>query len=710
MAAQENFLAAAWAQHQARNLPEARRLYRLGLQADPGNADGWCLLGIVCRALGEPAEAEICYREALRLRPDYPEALINLGNALLGLGRTAEAVPLYQRALTLRSDDVSARNSLGAALRTLGRPEEALPHYREALRLNPAYADAWSNQGDALLALGKADEALASCQQALRLQPGHAAAHNTLGAALTRMGRTDEAVAAIRRALALRADFADAHTSLGNALLARQEPAEAEACYRAALRLKPAAAESHYNLGVALAARQMPAEAETCYREALRLRPVYLEALNNLGNALLEQTRPDEARECYERALRLRPDYPEALNNLGKALLERNRPDEAEPCYREALRLRPDYLEALNNLGNALLEQNRSDEALECFERALRLRPDQPEARTASGAAAEVGGYPDAHLGRAMIWLLRGDYERGWTEYEWRWRTKKMRLPSFAQPLWDGSPPEGRTVLLWAEQGLGDAMHFVRYAALVRQRGGRVVVACRKPLLRLLAGCAGIDELVDQEGELPAFDVYVPLLSLPRLLGTTLATVPAAAPYLHADAALVERWRAELGAKPGFKVGIGWQGNPRHAADRRRSMPLAFFRPLAEVRRVRLYSLQKGPGVEQLVPNGPFPAEDLGARLDEEAGPFMDTAAVMKCLDLVIVSDTSLAHLAGALGVPVWLALSCPPEWRWLLGRSDSPWYPTARLFRQPRPGAWAEVFAEMAAELPRLVAGHTYP
>jgi tetratricopeptide (TPR) repeat protein len=641
--AQQNFLAAAWAQHQARNLPEARRLYRLGLKVDPGNADGWCLLGIACRALGEPAEAEVCYREALRLRPDYPEALNNLGNALLGLGRAAEAVPLYQRVLTLRSDDVSARNNLGAALRRLGRAEESLAHYAEALRLDPAYADAWSNRGDALLALGKADEAIAPCQQALRLQPGHAAAHNCLGAALTKLGRTDEAVVAIRRALDLWPEFAGAHTNLGSALLAQMEPAAAEACYREALRLEPAEAESHYNLGVALAARQLPAEAETCYRQALQLRP----------------------------------DYPVALNNLG----------------------------------NALMEQNRPTEALECYERALRRRPDQPEGDNALGEAAEVGAdYAEAHKGRAMTWLLLGDYERGWTEYEWRWRTGEMRLPSFAQPLWDGSPPEGQIVLLWAEQGLGDTMQFIRYAPLVRQRGGRVVVACRKPLLRLLAGRAGIDQLVDQEGELPAFDVYAPLMSLPRLLGTTLATVPAAVPYLHSDPGLVERWRAELGAARGLRVGIGWQGNPRHGADRRRSMSLAFFRPLAEVPGVRLYSLQKGPGAEQLrSPDGPFPAEDLGARLDEEAG-FVDTAAVMKCLDLVIVSDTSLAHLAGALGVPVWVALSCPPEWRWLLDRSDSPWYPTARLFRQPRPGAWVEVFEEMAAELSRLVAGRTHP
>jgi hypothetical protein len=194
------------------------------------------------------------------------------------------------------------------------------------------------------------------------------------------------------------------------------------------------------------------------------------------------------------------------------------------------------------------------------------------------------------------------------------------------------------------------------------------------------------------------------------LLGTTLATIPAAVPYLHADQTLVERWRAELGATPGLRVGIGWQGNPQHRADRRRSMPLAFFRPLAEIPGVRLYSLQKGPGVEQLRgPDGPFPAEDLGALLEEEAG-FMDTAAVMKCLDLVIAADTSLAHLAGALGLPVWLALACPAEWRWLQDRSDSPWYPTARLFRQPRPGAWAEVFADIAAALPRLLAGQASP
>jgi hypothetical protein len=300
-----------------------------------------------------------------------------------------------------------------------------------------------------------------------------------------------------------------------------------------------------------------------------------------------------------------------------------------------------------------------------------------------------------------MAWLLLGDYERGWAEYEWRWRTGEMHLPSFAQPRWDGAPLGGRTVLLYAEQGLGDALQFVRYAPLVRQRGGRVIVACRAPLLRLLAGCAGIDRLADQAGDLPAFDVYAPLLSLPHLLGTTLATVPAAVPYLHADPALVERWRGELAAGPAFRVGIGWQGSPLHPADRRRSVPVSFFRPLAAVPGVRLYSLQKGTGAEQLGgPHGRFPAEDLSPRLAD----FADTAAVMKNLDLVITVDTALAHLAGALGLPVWVALPFAPDWRWLTGRDDSPWYPTARLFRQPRAGAWAEVFGALAAELRRLV------
>ncbi|MCI0460721.1 MAG: tetratricopeptide repeat protein, partial [Gemmataceae bacterium] len=323
-----------------------------------------------------------------------------------------------------------------------------------------------------------------------------------------------------------------------------------------------------------------------------------------------------------------------------------------------------------------------------CDERrgqALRLQPD----------------YARAHMARAMTWLAQGNWEQGWPEYEWRWRYEGFSPRPFPQPLWDGSPLAGRTILLHAEQGLGDTLHFIRYAALVKQQGGQVLVECPAVLHRLLASGTGIDELVAPGAPLPAFDVHAPLLSLPALFRTSLSTVPATVPYLFADAQLGAQWRDRLASVEGLKVGIAWQGNPRHFRDRQRSVLLTEFEPLARLEGVRLISLQRGPGVEQVPALGDrFPVLDLDRQRDETCGDFMDTAAVMTNLDLVITCDTAIAHLAGALGVPVWVALPFAPDWRWLRERADSPWYPTMRLFRQERWGDWASVFRRLADAL----------
>jgi hypothetical protein len=278
-------------------------------------------------------------------------------------------------------------------------------------------------------------------------------------------------------------------------------------------------------------------------------------------------------------------------------------------------------------------------------------------------------------------------------------------MPSYPQPLWDGSPVEGQTILLHPEQGLGDIIQFLRYAPLVQERGATVLLGCPSHLRGLLANCRGIDRLIP-DGPLPPFDVHAPLGSLPGIFGTTPATVPGTVPYLFADAELTAHWQQELNHFSGFKIGIGWQGNPKYWGDALRSIPLIHFEPLARVKGVHFFSLQKGPGTDQLgaVANG-FPVMDLGSKLDEASGAFMDTAAIMKNLDLVITSDTAIAHLAGALGVPVWVALPLVPNWRWLLHREDSPWYPTMRLFRQTERGNWQQVFERMVGELEKMIA-----
>ncbi|HYV39537.1 MAG TPA: tetratricopeptide repeat-containing glycosyltransferase family protein [Gemmataceae bacterium] len=499
--------------------------------------------------------------------------------------------------------------------------------------------------------------------QVLQMDPGHADAHHLLGVLAYQTGRFDQAIASIHKALAL----------------------------------TPTAAHYHSNLGLAYRALRQFDQAVVCFREALTCDPQYADAHNGLGDVLRTQGRLDEAVRHCQRALQISPDFADAHNNLGNALFLQGKADQAIVCYQEALRRRPNFALAHTNLGNAYRSRGRYDDALACVETALRIEPELPLAR----------------WNRSVLWLLRGDFERGWPEYEWRWTHYAHARRQFAQPRWDGSPLHGRTILLYAEQGLGDSFHFIRYVPLVRERGGKVIMECPRPLRNVLAGCAGIDQLVATGAELPSFDVQAALLSLPSIFRTTMATIPRTVPYLQANPELVDQWRRDLaiilplpasgrgiGGEGIFKIGITWQTDPSHQ-EHTRAMPLTQFAGLGRIPGVKLISLQKGPGTEQLADlGGAFEVMDLGARLDEKAGAFMDTAAIMKNLDLVISCDTAIPHLAGALGVPVWIALPFVPEWRWLLHREDSPWYPTMRLFRQTQLGRWDDVFERMAAEL----------
>jgi tetratricopeptide (TPR) repeat protein len=609
-----------------------------------------------------------------------------LGRHLYQLGRLDEAEQLYQEIVAQDANQAEAWCFLGLVSKARGRMDEAAARYRRALEVWPDFVEARNNLGNVCVLQGKLEEAETHFRHVLRLRPDFAEAHNNLGAALRHLDRPDEAIACYREALRWRPNYADAHNNLGDVLTGLGRPSEAIPSFQQALQCRPNFAEAHNNLGVALARLKKYDEAIAQYRQALRLRPNYAEAGSNLGNALAAQLKPDEAVAAFQTAIRAKSDYAPAHYNLGIVLAESGRLEEAVASYRQALTLRPGYGEALGNLGHTYRALGDMAQAMASYQQLLQLKPDDPE----------------AHMSRAMAWLLLGDYERGWPEYEWRWQCKEFVLPAYSQPLWDGAPLEGHTILLSAEQGLGDTIQYIRYAKLVKARGGSVLFHCPKALMKLLADCPGIDELVPQGTPPPAFDVHAPLLGLPAILKTTLATVPADVPYLHARPDLIASWRAELARTPGFKIGIGWQGNPSFRADRYRSVPLAEFAPLAQIPGVRLVSLQKGPGVEQ-IPKVKFEILDLSRQLDE-TGPFLDTAAVMKSLDLVIACDTVIAHLAGALGVPVWVALSSSSHFCWLVDRTDSPWYPTARLFRQRSSGDWSDVFEGMRRALGNAV------
>jgi tetratricopeptide (TPR) repeat protein len=622
------------------------------------------------------------------MTPPTPTPL-DQARAACRAGDLPTAERLCRRLVESEPGHGEAWHLLAAALQGQGKHADALDAFRKAVQLHPASAEAHLGLAALLAALGRRDEADAGFRRVLRLRPGHPDALAQLGLLLAEQGKLDEAVAFLRQAVKARPEFAPARHNLGVALAQQGKPEEAARELEEAIRLKPDYAEAFYNLGNVLQGMGKRDEAVAKYREAVRLRPGYGEAYNNLGLALTEAGKHGEAAVILEQAVRLRPQAAEGHNNLGLACAGLGRFDDAERCYREALRIDPRYVEAHNNLGSCFKERGRLEEALAYYQVALWHDPKSPSTR----------------YNRSLALLQSGDWAEGWKEYEQRWKRKGVKERAFRQPRWDGSPLDGKTVLLWCEQGLGDAVHFVRYAAPVKAKGGRVALECPGFMVPLFSSCPGIDQLVAEGSELPDFDVQAPLMSLPMLLGTTLDGVPAGAPYLSAEPGRVEKWKARLDAIPGFKVGVAWQGNPHFSWDCWRSFPLEALAPLAAVEGVRLFSLQKGPGAEQARGlKGRFAVEGLDG-LDAEGGAFLDTAAVMTCLDLVVTADTAAAHLAGALGAPAWVALSATADWRWLLGREDTPWYPTLRLFRQKTLGEWSEVFMRMAAELRRRAA-----
>jgi tetratricopeptide (TPR) repeat protein len=563
---------------------------------------------------------------------------------------------------------------------------------RQVLSTNPFQTSVLSLLAFTHLALGELDQVIVACRQALQISPNDFDAHNALGIALGRQKKWAEAEMSFRHLIRVSPERSDGYNNLGVTLVEQGKLEEAEACYRGALRLNPNSAESLNNLGNALRGQGKLADAEVSFQNAIRLSPNYAEAHHNLGLVLKEQGRLDDAHAAYRRAIELRPTYAEAFNNLGNVLNAQQRFAEAEACYRRVLQLNPGNAEAHSNLGVLLTDEGRLDEAAEHYAEAIRIDPN----------------YASAHYNFGIHLLLRGDFALGWSEYEWRWKVRKVPPYGrpFQQPLWDGSPLDGRTILLHTEQGLGDSIQFVRFASLAKSRGATVVVECQPPLVTLFSRASGVDHALPEGSALPRFDVQAPLMTLPHVLRTSVATIPAPVPYLTADPDQVAFWRSTWAPLAGLKVGIVWRGNPRHKNDRNRSVPLTAFAPLASVAGVHLVSLQKGPAREEIAPfKAQHPLLEWDDRADRGDGSFLDTAAVVTALDLVISVDTAAVHLAGALGVPVWCALPAIPDWRWLLGRDDSPWYPTLRLFRQTRPGDWTGVFARMAEELHRVKA-----
>jgi len=510
----------------------------------------------------------------------------------------------------------------------------------------------------------------------------HPDALSLLGVVAIQTGRFQLAAQSLRRAVSIAPDVARYQSNLGECLRLMGDLDGAILSLRAAVLLQPGLAVAHNNLGIALAENGSLDEAIGSYRKAIGLQPQYSEAYSNLGNALLACGDLDGASLACRSAVQFSPNRAENWNSLGVVSAERGEAAKALEAYRRAITIKPTYAEAHTNLGNALAAAGQEEEAATAFRGAVELAPHSVP----------------AHWNLAVELLRQGDFRNGWKEHEWRLKAKsQFPVRSFPQPQWTGEDLNDKTILLHAEQGFGDTIQFVRYAPLVAARGGRVILECQPELYRLLKGLVRTEGLVARGDPLPPFDLQCPLLSLPLAFETTLETIPARKPYLSVAAEYVRAWATKMPSVTGtLNVGLCWAGSPTHSNDASRSIPLADLSPLA-FDGVTFYSLQRRESGQQ----APAIPRNLGSRdFGDQIVDFTDTAALILNLDLVISVDTAVAHLAGALGKPVWLLLPFAADWRWLLHREDSPWYPTLRLFRQRIRGNWKVVLQHVADEL----------
>jgi tetratricopeptide (TPR) repeat protein len=597
-----------------------------------------------------------------------------------------------------------------------GRLEEAKQLYLQVLAIDVRHAKSLYGLGLIAMQIGNYDAAERMIERAIASNGSDPAFYASLGAALRPQGKTDEALAAYRRALALRPDFEEAHFNAGSILLEQGRLEEGKTHLEGALALRPDCAETHLAMGTLFARESRTEQAAASYRRALEFNPDSLQALNNLGNLCSNSGRLDEAVTYYVRAIALNPDLADAHNNLGAVYRDQGKLEKAAACHERALALKPDYAEAHTNLGIVLRDQGKLEESAACHGRALALRPDFAEAHNNLGNTLRSRGLVDearrsyeqaleldagsieARWNRGLVALLQGDFAAGWRDYEIRFQRKRNTPRSFSQPLWRGEPLKGATILLHAEQGLGDTIQFLRYVPLVLAAGGKVILDVPASMLRIAARIPGLAAVIATGDPLPAFAWHCPLMSLPLAFGTTLESIPSAVPYLTVPEDARRHADALCWPRDGLRMGLVWSGNTRYLEDRIRSIPFAWFVPLLDVDSARFFSLQMGPAAAQL-PSAETRVTDLQSAIKDVA----DTAALMSQLDLVLTVDTSVAHLGGALAKPTWVLLPFAPDWRWLTEREDSPWYPTVRLFRQPQPGDWASVIDRVCAELAKL-------
>ncbi|OUV75462.1 MAG: hypothetical protein CBC91_07355 [Rickettsiales bacterium TMED131] len=644
---------------------------------------------------GKLTEAEAIMRDLIAAGTDNHIIYGNLA-AICGMqGRSEELINLLNKALQLQPTYPEAHNNLGVTLQEQGKLVEAITSYKAALKIKYNFPEAHNNLGNALQNQGKLKEAIVSYQTAIQQRSNFPEAHSNLGNALQKLGDLKAAVASYNRALQLNPNFVDAYYNLGNAHKEQGDLKTAIACYQNALRQKGNFPEALNNLGFTFQKLGDLKAATTSYRTALHLKPNYPGAYHNLGNALKEQGDLQAAINSYKIALELKPHFPEAHNNLGSALKEQGDLKKAIASYQNALRVNPNYPEAQINLGNAHEEHGNITAAIALYKKALELQPNSPE----------------AHVNLSLALLLSGDYKNGWDQYEWRTKQKNLAFKFYAPPKcneWQGEQINRENkLLLFTEQGLGDTLQFMRYVLLLRNRSIKVLL-CAPARLHPLIQASGIDHspLTPEQANKISSGYWAPLLSVPKHLKVSPSNPMLTHPYIKSTYELNSKWEEIFSEGYRPVIGINWQGNSNDTNRKGRNIPIPCLKRMIEGYACNILCLQRGAlksDVMELALNSEATAYQAEiSRIADSDNPddFLEYAAIITNCDLVITTGSTVAHLAGGIGIPTWVLLPKVPDWRWGLEGDTTFWYPSIRLFRQRERGNWGEVIERVAEAL----------